>query len=77
MADFPADVFVRGAWRVDDQEDGDDEYEYGSYGVEYNQTRLVQWRWVIVRPTTLRTSLGYSKVSLSSTSNIKARIFSI
>ena len=69
MADFPADVFVRGAWRVDaatdDHEDGDD--EYGSDAVEHNQTnRLVPWKWVVAIPTTLRTSLGYSKVSSSS-----------
>ena len=60
MADFPADVFVRGAWRVDaaidDNEDGS--------AVDHNQTdRLVPWKWVVAIPTTLRTSLGYSKVS--------------
>ena len=49
-ADFPAYVVVSGARRADiEQED------------QVNE--LVSWRWAIVRPTPLRTSLVYSKVN--------------
>ena len=58
-ADFPEGVVVRGASRVVSDEDVNDENRNES-------TRLVTWKWVIVRPTTLRTSVAYSEVSSSS-----------
>ena len=61
-ADFPAYLIVSGARRVDiEQEDAlglvwrDDQQD------QVNE--LVSWRWAIVRPTPLRTSLVYSKVN--------------
>ena len=57
-------MFVRGARKVDTEADADEEFWRD---VQQNQTSgLVSWRWDVVRPTTLRTSLAYSKVSSSS-----------
>jgi hypothetical protein len=56
-ADFPSDVFVHRARRVDnDQEDAPE---------KSIKDDLVSWRrrWAVVTPTTLRTSLAYSKVA--------------
>ena len=62
-ADYPEGVFVRGAKRLNaPKKDPDDFVEETE--VDQNQTlRTVTWVWVIVRPTTLRTSMVYSKVS--------------
>ena len=60
-ADFPEEVFVRGAKRVDSGTDDD-----LRIAMKDNDTsRQVPWSWVIVQPTVLRTSLAYSKVSLN------------
>ena len=73
-ADFPEGVFVRGARRIDGQKkELDDSVEETE--VHQNQSlRAVTWVWVIVRPTTLRTSMVYSKVSVKGT-NIMKNLF--
>ena len=60
-ADFPAHVIVSGARRMDThQEDALEQVWRDVHQDEDNQ--LVSWSWAVVRPTTLRTSLVYSKV---------------
>ena len=61
-ADFPAHVIVSGARRVDIHQE--DALEQVWRDVHQDQAiELVSWRWAVVRPTPLRTSLVYSKVN--------------
>ena len=58
--EYAEGVFVHGA-RREGLEKSDDEQDKS----EHNETKNVTWVWVIVRPTPLRLSSTYSKVSLT------------
>ena len=63
-ADFPEGVFVRGARRIDSSKKYPDNLGEETEAHQNESLRTVTWIWVIVRPTILRTSMLYSKVSI-------------